>query len=248
MKSLLPFSRSRSPQPRTARQNCRRYGALIVWLALFLVFALSLCALSVDTGYMYLCRTELQRSVDAGAFAGAAELMDGSANVQPAVMDMMAKNLVGGRAVTPSEVQAVKGKWDDKTRTFVPTGESPNAVRVSAHLGNRPLFFGAILGEDTFSVESQAIAVFQPRDVVVVLDYSASMNDDSELKQIDQLGRATIEANLLQIYQELGSPRFGNMVWQPPIHQLHQQDHDQEYPRDQEQTLPVPVRVLGRLH
>jgi len=41
------------------------------------------------------------------------------------------------------------------------------------------------------------------------------MNDDSELRHIDSMGQATVEANLLEIYQELGSPVFGNMQWAP---------------------------------
>ena len=48
---------------------------------------------------------------------------------------------------------------------------------------------------------------------MLVLDYSASMNDDSELRRISEYGegvRETVEANLLQIYQDLGSPTYGN--------------------------------------
>jgi uncharacterized protein YegL len=215
MKFNLPFPLTRAPRPSHSRHRCCRRGALIVWLAFFLVFALSLCALSVDTGYMYLARTELQRSVDAGSLAGAGALMDGEDSVHSQVVAMMAKNLVGGREVTPGEVEAIKGKWDDESRSFVPSDDSPNAVRVVANLQDRPLFFGAILGEETFGVHSDAIAVFQPRDVLVVLDYSGSMNDDSELKHISQLGRSAIEANLLEIYQDLGSPQFGNLQWRP---------------------------------
>ena len=87
------------------------------------------------------------------------------------VVAMMAKNLVGGREVTAGEVEAIKGKWDDEARSFVPSDDSPNAVRVVASLDDRPLFFGAILGEDTFGVHSDAIATFQPRDVLVVLPF-----------------------------------------------------------------------------
>jgi len=80
---------------------------------------------------------------------------------------------------------------------------------------NLPFFFGRALGKDSFSVSSRAIAMYQPRDIVVVLDLSGSMNDDSELRQIDRLGRSAVEANLRQIYRELGSPTFGTMQWQP---------------------------------
>ena len=41
------------------------------------------------------------------------------------------------------------------------------------------------------------------------------MNDDSELQHIRELGQKAIEDNLWQIYNELGSPTFGNMTWEP---------------------------------
>ncbi len=214
MKLNLPFPHARSPRPHHARQRGRR-GVLIIWLALFLVAALAFCALSVDTGYIYLARTELQRSTDAGSLAGAGALMDGEGSVHPQVVAMMAKNLVGGRQVTPGEVEAIKGKWDDEAHIFTPDDDSPNAVRVVVNIEKRPLFFGAILGNDTFGVQARATAVFQPRDVMVVLDYSGSMNDDSELKHIPEIGRVAVEANLLEIYQDLGSPQLGAMQWQP---------------------------------
>ena len=41
------------------------------------------------------------------------------------------------------------------------------------------------------------------------------MNDDSELKKIGSIGQANIEANLYQIWTELGSPTYGNMGFTP---------------------------------
>ena len=57
---------------------------------------------------------------------------------------------------------------------------------------NLPLFFGRVLGKEHFSIEAQAIAMYQPRDIALVLDYSGSMNDDSELKSIGALGFDTV--------------------------------------------------------
>ena len=73
----------------------------------------------------------------------------------------------------------------------------------------------APLGRDSFSVASEAIAMYQPRDIVLVLDYSGSMSDDSELRSISTLGRSYIESNLLNMYQELGSPVYGQMAFTP---------------------------------
>ncbi|MCA9102545.1 MAG: VWA domain-containing protein, partial [Planctomycetales bacterium] len=54
---------------------------------------------------------------------------------------------------------------------------------------------------------------FQPREVMLTLDYSGSMNDDSELKSVGKLGASTVEANIHDMYTELGSPTYGNMTF-----------------------------------
>ncbi|MBN2217406.1 MAG: VWA domain-containing protein, partial [Pirellulales bacterium] len=67
-----------------------------------------------------------------------------------------------------------------------------------------------------FDVAAEAIARYQPRDIAVVLDFSGSMNDDSELKSItDQDSRDAILANLQQIYDDLDSPEYGDMQFEP---------------------------------
>jgi hypothetical protein len=81
-----------------------------------------------------------------------------------------------------------------------------------------PLFFGRVFGLNSFDVQCESVARYQPRDIMVVLDYSASMNDDSELRRIYEYGessRATVEQNLLDIYEDLGSPNYGNLQFAP---------------------------------
>jgi hypothetical protein len=78
-----------------------------------------------------------------------------------------------------------------------------------------PFFFGRVFGNNQFKIVGQASATYQPRDIMIVLDYSASMNDDSEFTAIPKLGRSEVEANLLEIYGQLGSPVYGNMTFAP---------------------------------
>ena len=63
-----------------------------------------------------------------------------------------------------------------------PTDQLPSAISVSMTYPNLPFFFGRVLGRNTFDLQSSAIAMYQPRDIMLVLDFSGSMNDDSELK------------------------------------------------------------------
>jgi hypothetical protein len=79
------------------------------------------------------------------------------------------------------------------------------------------LFFAPIIGEESVALEASAIAFVEARDLVVVLDYSSSMNYDSQFRadSITKLGQAAIEANLQQIWEDLGSPTYGNMGFTP---------------------------------
>jgi hypothetical protein len=95
------------------------------------------------------------------------------------------------------------------------TNELPSAIEVTMRYPNLPLFFGRALGRDSFAVAARAIATYQPRDIMVVLDLSASMNDDSELKSIETLGRDSVLYNLQEIYEELGSPSYGLLEFAP---------------------------------
>ena len=177
---------------------------------------MALLALSVDVGYMQNTAAEMDRAVDAGALAGAGLLPHGTDEAEAAAREFTILNRVGSTPLTDTEVDVDMGVWDKQTHNFALGGTTPSAIRVRATRANaRPLFFARALGQNHFSVSSEAIAVFQPRDIMLVLDYSGSMNDDSELKSISNLGREYIEGGLLQIYEELGSPVYGTLEFTP---------------------------------
>jgi Mg-chelatase subunit ChlD len=71
------------------------------------------------------------------------------------------------------------------------------------------------MGKDTFTLSSSATAMFQPRDIVVVLDYSASMNDDSEFGAIGKLSQSVVESSLQNCWNDLGPPSYGNLGFTP---------------------------------
>ena len=180
---------------------------------MLMVILLGMLAFSIDTGYMLTLRTEAQRAADAGALAGAASLGSGITVADQQAREFTQRNLVGSRAVLSSAIDVEFGQWDAQSRTFLPSASAPGAVRVFARRENQPLFFGGIFGRRQFDIGAQAVASFGPRDIMVVLDYSASMNDDSELGHIGMLGRSAVEGNIRRIYGELGTPTLGSMSW-----------------------------------
>lgn len=225
-----------------------RKGAVLVLSAFLMIAMMALIAFAVDVGYLATLNSELKRSTDAAALAGAGCLIDGPEAAELEAFEFLVRNPVGNRPLATGDnwtdnlagllaqhreiFEVEVGLWDPATRTFTPSTEMPSTVRVAAVHPNAPLFFGKLFRRyETVSDENgthrrpipldlraESIARYQPRDIALVLDFSASMNDDSELRRIGEFGedvRGRVEANLLEIYGELGSPSYGNMTFQP---------------------------------
>ncbi|RME25096.1 MAG: VWA domain-containing protein, partial [Candidatus Zixiibacteriota bacterium] len=178
-------------------------------------------------------QSRLERAVDSAALAGAGALVDGSDAASDMAVEYLVRNPLDSSVVGDNgeDIAALKAQflaqysadeleiepvlWDSSTGSYATGAELPNAVRVEMEYRDLPLFFGRVLGKDVFTVHAEAIATYQPRDIVLVLDLSGSMNDDSELKSIYRLSQAAIEENLFQIWQELGSPTYGTMGFEP---------------------------------
>ncbi len=208
-----------------------RRGSIIVLSAIMLIVFMAILALSVDLGYLYTMQTRLDRSVDAAALAGTSSLIDGQVATKDMVVEYLARNPLDDSAniTTQVEVTTLKsqwmaeheeeleltyGYWNPETRQLE-SALDPSAVRVVVARADVPLFFARALGFDHASIVASSVATYQPRDIVLVLDLSASMNDDSELKSLGTLGRESVEGDLAQIYYELGSPHYGNLTFAP---------------------------------
>ncbi len=212
------------------RKRTDRRGATLVLIAMLMVVLLGMVAFAVDLGYITTVKTELQRTVDAGALAGAGLLVEGPTAATSEVMNFIQQNKVGGAdfnfqsgqeggpgigSGTSDDIDIQTGHWNPSTQSFSVSSVLPSAIRVEVTRSNQPLFFGRIFGKEAFNVSASTVAMYQPRDIMLVLDCSGSMNDDSELRSIYSLSQSVIEQNLLTIYYELGQPTFGNMQWTP---------------------------------
>ena len=168
----------------------------MVLTAVIMVVLMALLALSIDTGHMFSMKTQLDRSVDAAALAGTSVLVDGDAAAQDMVVECLARNPLGntGAITVDGQLEAIKaqwledheeeldvrfGYWNPETRQLEEAVD-PTAVKVVVAQADLPLFFGRVLGRDRFQVQSSFIATYKPQDIMLVLDLSASMNNDSE--------------------------------------------------------------------
>lgn len=217
-----------------------RRGNVLVVSAAFLVFVLMFAAFTIDIGYIAVARTQLQNAVDAATLAGAMEL-DSNADqtvvatkVKDAVMEIASLNKVGNQPglILDRDVDIELGRqdWSTSSQSFVfsfGANATPyNIVRVTGRLTQTntasgtvdrrlPLFFAPVLGTEKTSLETGSVATYQPRDMMLVLDYSASMNDDTEFLSIPALGSSAVTSGITQMWNDLGSPAYGNMPFTP---------------------------------
>jgi Mg-chelatase subunit ChlD len=175
----------------------RRRGAVIVLTAIVLVVMVILIALAVDIGYLSTVRTELQCAADAGALAGAAEMTASRSKGVAAAREFVQRNV----AVDDSDVEIEMGRWDRDSRSFAPGQNPADALRVVVRQPETPLFFARIMGKRSQSLKAEAIAACAPRDIMLVLDYSGSMNSH---KRIDELKKAV--ALFVAILGEIQAP------------------------------------------
>ncbi|MHC4879472.1 MAG: vWA domain-containing protein [Planctomycetota bacterium] len=217
-----------------------RSGNIILLSAWVLVLAFAFAAFTIDIGYVSVAKAQLQSAVDASTLAGAMELdSNGSQTeietaVKNAVQQVAAENPVGtwdgllldrdtdielgrrewnvanqayvfnfGSEATPYNIVRVTGRYD-----FIDTGSGTEDRRI-------PVFFAPAINGDKVKLNVSAIATYQPRDVMLVQDYSGSMNDDTEFKSVDSLGLEAVTSAITTMWTELGEPSYGSMPFTP---------------------------------
>lgn len=218
------------------QNNPKRRGIIVVLTGFTLVALFAFMALSVDTGRIVLEETRMQNAVDAAALAAAQEITaavyaagqgQGSASIDSnsiavAEARIMAQQVAAANGVhinPDTDVRFGKRGYDEATGTWpIFWDESPfNVVQVAARRtnsdteapdGELPLAFGWAVGRDQVPLLASATAFVEARDLVVVLDFSASMNDDSSLKS--GLGLEEAECQLDEMWDCLveQDPKF----------------------------------------
>lgn len=227
---LSPDIRRPRPARSDRRPRTQRRGVLLVLTGFCLVALFAFVALSVDAGRMVLTSTKMQNAVDAAALAAAQEISaaihaagqgEGSANVDANSIAVeqaraMAAQVAeaNGLYIDPSQdVQFGKRVFNEATGSWpIQWNSSPfNVVKVigrktdedvSAPDGQLPLAFGWAVGRSKVPLTASATAFVEARDLVVVLDFSASMNDDSTLVD-SALSQSQVEAQLDAMWASL---------------------------------------------
>ena len=170
--------------PCAARPN--RRGAVLVLIALASVLLLAMLAFTVDVPYMQLVRTELRIATDAAAKAGTEALIrtQNADKAIQAAIDVAALNTVAGQKLMLDSNDIVLGRSArqlDGSYSFTAAMQPYNSVRVVSHLdvnsrnGPAKLFFGSVIGVNTFQPHQKATAGQTIQEICLVLDRSHSM-------------------------------------------------------------------------
>jgi Flp pilus assembly protein TadG len=174
-------------------------------VALLMVCLCGFTALSVEVATIATVKVQCQNAADAAALAGARTLNGGTtsstsqaqANALAAAQgnSALGMNSKGAVAVVPfasTEISSTVGTYHYSTTTqsFAPaytlqSGEIYNLVSATVQRQIKNTFFavdgGATSAAATPTIVANAVAAHRPRDVAVVLDFSGSMNNESDL-------------------------------------------------------------------
>lgn len=219
-----------------------RNGVFLVVAAVALTAVLAFVAFSVDLGVVSLTKTRMQNATDAAALAAAMEITNALQTADTNVTDVFAYALEQART-TGANVAQMNGIYVNPNtdvifgkRTYNPANETfstswnvgetqVNVVKVIARRtendttlpdGKVPGIFSSALGHTGTPLTAESVAYIEPRDIVVVHDFSRSMNFDSYYndEQSVMLPQATIEANMQMVWDDLGLT-LGTMTYLP---------------------------------
>jgi len=221
--------KQRNQTTRRAQLPQSRQGIIVALTGFALIAIFAFVALSVDTGNIVLTETKMQNAVDAASLAAAQEITaavyaagqgQGSATIDANSIAVeaaraMAQQVAAANGVyidPQADVNFGKRVYDAATSTWpIQWGATPyNVVQVVARRteadttapdGELPLAFGWAVGRSQVPLTKSATAFVEARDLVVVLDFSASMNDDSSLRSA--LGLTQAEQSLDAMWDAL---------------------------------------------
>lgn len=155
---------------RNGDRSPRRRGHAVLLVSVTLPVLLGAAALTVDVGYMYLVRQELQTAADAGAMAAAWTLIDEDGDIVADVSEAEAMMLAALNSAG-STVEVTFG-WVadpfDPLSPFVPAApDAANAIRVTTGRTSETanpleLFFAGIFGFTETDVGASAISSYAP--------------------------------------------------------------------------------------
>lgn len=223
---------------RSGNKMLRRASVLVQSVLFGSTVGLGVAALAVDTGLMFAAKSELQNAADAAALAAASQLgsmtdatgLAGAEAARFAALNSIAglgadvnleSDIVFGHAI-------MEGEKFEFLPNQMPYDAASVTIRRDATAADGPvsLLFAKMFGMEGADMQASATAMLIPRDIALVIDLSASMNDDSELRHYKTFTsesggtRPGVQINTKDIWLGLPIPKgnagVGNGIDPPP--------------------------------
>ncbi|MCA9053977.1 MAG: hypothetical protein KDA75_09080 [Planctomycetaceae bacterium] len=225
-------------------QPQHRRGAFMILAVVCLMMTIAFVAFSVDLGFISLTRSQMQSAADAAALAAVMEITHAVETAPPEAADIVAyaKDEAADKA---AEVAQLNGFYVDAStdvafgsRTFdessgeyavdwsIGWSDPANVIKVTIRKddpdvtqpdGQLRLFFGGVFGSQSAVLQANSTAFVEARDMVVVHDFSRSMNFDSQFSDETAYTPAdsTVVANMQALWDDLQPLNLGTMGFTP---------------------------------
>ncbi len=161
-------------QSANGRRSSRRRASAAALVVVSVPVLLGIAAMTVDVGYVYLVRQELQTSADAGALAAAWTFVDQDGNMAPNVALQQGTALAGvnsAKGVTEITFGWIEDPLDPTSPFITVDPAEANAIKVtsrrSSETGNPvDLFFAHVFGFAQTDIAARAVAALTPASAV----------------------------------------------------------------------------------
>lgn len=219
-----------------------RKGVFLVVGAVCLIVVLTFIAFSVDLGVASLTKSQMQNAVDAAALAASIELTDAIAHAGTDVSNVFTHAQAQAR-LKAAAVAALNNVYVDPERDVTygrrtynratnsysinwnVEASQVNVVKVAARRDSDtrsapdaklPALFSGAFSQGT-TLRTDAVAYIDPRDMVVVHDFSRSMNFDSYFSDetTSRLTQEQLEDNIELVWDDLQPLSLGNLTFAP---------------------------------
>ncbi|MCA9052933.1 MAG: hypothetical protein KDA75_03805 [Planctomycetaceae bacterium] len=216
----------------------------MILAAFCLMVTIAFVAFAVDLGLISLTRSQMQSASDAAALAAVMEITHAveTAPAEEADIVAYAKDEAAAKA---AEVAQLNGFYVDPStdvvfgsRTFdegsgeysvdwsIGSSDPANVIKVTIRKddpdvtqpdGQLRLLFAGVLGSQSAALQADATAFVEARDMVVVHDFSRSMNFDSHFSDETAYtpSDATVVGNMQALWDDLQPLNLGTMGFTP---------------------------------
>jgi len=144
-------------------------GTILTLVGVSFFFLMSLYALVVDLGHIFVTRAELQNAADSAALASVVELRNGISAARQKALDFGQAHVVAGSLIGIAASDILFGHYDLTTNQFQANINPTNAVQVTARRtegapsGPLGLFFARFFNQYFSNVQARSLAVLDPR-------------------------------------------------------------------------------------